>query len=72
MAEQEKGNSDPEETRYYDFMAQMGTPYFHFGGLTSTRQLADLCKIDKTKEVLAVGCGTGYSVIELAKEYGCT
>jgi ubiquinone/menaquinone biosynthesis C-methylase UbiE len=71
MVKAESQDNDPEEPGYYDFMARMGTPYFHFGGLVSTRQLADLCKIDKSKEVLAVGCGTGYSVIELAKEYGC-
>jgi ubiquinone/menaquinone biosynthesis C-methylase UbiE len=72
MVEPEKEDAGTEETKYYDFMARMGTPYFHFGGLPSTRQLADLCKIDETKEVLAVGCGTGYSIIELAKEYGST
>ncbi len=31
------------EMGYYDFMARMGVPYFHFGSLRATDRLAELC-----------------------------
>jgi ubiquinone/menaquinone biosynthesis C-methylase UbiE len=59
------------EMGYYDFMARMGVPYFHFGGLRATDRLAELCGIGSRSEVLAIGCGTGYTTCYLAERLGC-
>lgn len=60
-----------EALDYYDFMSYLGVPYYHVGGLTSTKKLAELCMIDSTKRVLMVGCGSGFSACYLAREIGC-
>ncbi len=60
-----------EALSYYDFMSYLGVPYYHVGGLTSTKKLAELCRIDSTKKVLMVGCGGGFSACYLAREIGC-
>ena len=62
---------EAEALGYYDFMSYLGVPYYHIGGLTSTRKLAELCRIDSTKKVLMVGCGTGFSACYLARKIGC-
>ncbi len=62
---------EAEALGYYDFMSYLGVPYYHAGGLTSTKKLAELCRIDFTKKVLMVGCGTGFSACYLAREIGC-
>ncbi|MHC4578367.1 MAG: class I SAM-dependent methyltransferase, partial [Planctomycetota bacterium] len=56
---------------YYDFVAELGVPYFHWGGLPATERLAELCRIGRGQKLLAVGCGTGYSACHLAQRYGC-
>lgn len=71
MQGQSAGREENGELGWYDFMAQLGVPYFHWGGMRATDELASLCKIDSGKEVLAVGCGTGYSACYIAKNYGC-
>jgi ubiquinone/menaquinone biosynthesis C-methylase UbiE len=60
-----------EDTGYYDFMAEMGVPYFHFGGLEAARRRVAICQRDSGKRVLVVGCGTGYSACYIAGQYGC-
>lgn len=62
---------EAEALGYYDFMSYLGIPYYHAGGLTSTKKLAELCRIDSTKKVLMVGCGTGFSACYLARKIGC-
>jgi ubiquinone/menaquinone biosynthesis C-methylase UbiE len=62
---------EAEDLSYYDFMSYLGVPYYHAGGLTSTKKLAELCRIDFTKKILMVGCGTGFSACYLAREIGC-
>jgi ubiquinone/menaquinone biosynthesis C-methylase UbiE len=62
---------EAEALSYYDFMSYLDVPYFHIGGLSSTRRLAELCRIDSTKKVLMVGCGTGFSACYLARNIGC-
>ena len=49
----------------------MGVPYLHWGGLKSTDELLVLCEISGDKEVLFVGCGTGYSACYIAQKIGC-
>jgi ubiquinone/menaquinone biosynthesis C-methylase UbiE len=58
-------------TDYYDFMAQMGVPYFHFGGLRATDRLMELCNVEEGDAILVVGCGTGYSACYIAEKYRC-
>ena len=60
-----------ETLGYYDFMSYLEVPYFHIGGLVSTEKLAELCRVDRDKKVLMVGCGTGFSACYLAKKVGC-
>jgi ubiquinone/menaquinone biosynthesis C-methylase UbiE len=62
---------EAEALGYYDFMSYLGVPYYHTGGLQSTRKLAELCRIDRTKKVLMVGCGAGFSACYLARKTGC-
>jgi arsenite methyltransferase len=42
-----------------------------WGGLKTTKELADLCQIDEDNYVLVVGCGNGVSACKIAKIYGC-
>lgn len=60
-----------ESLGYYDFMSYLEVPYFHVGGLVSTEKLAELCRLDRDKKVLMVGCGAGFSACYLAKKVGC-
>lgn len=62
---------EAEALGYYDFMSYLGVPYYHTGGLVSTRKLAELCRIDSTNRVLMVGCGEGISACYLARKTGC-
>ena len=53
----------PEETSglesfYFEFQAEIGFTK-HMGGLKATKELIELCHIDKGKYVLEVGCGVG-------------
>jgi ubiquinone/menaquinone biosynthesis C-methylase UbiE len=64
-------DEDLEELGYYDLLAELGAPYFHWGGIAATKRLVELCNVDRDKAVLAVGCGVGYSVCYVAKHYGC-
>ena len=43
----------------------------HIGGLKATRELIELCHIDKGKYILDVGCGVGATPCYLAKMHGC-
>ena len=56
----------------YQLVADVGfRRYFHFGGLKATRELIELCHIDKDKYVLDVGCASGKTACYLAKHYDC-
>jgi ubiquinone/menaquinone biosynthesis C-methylase UbiE len=69
--ETELSIKEAEALSYYDFMSYLGVPYFHIGGIKSTEKLAELCKIDQTRKVLIVGCGTGFSACHLARKIRC-
>jgi len=43
----------------------------HMGGLKATKELIELCRVNKDSWVLEVGCGVGITVCYIAKEYGC-
>ncbi|AKB85283.1 Putative methyltransferase YodH [Methanococcoides methylutens MM1] len=42
------------------------------GGLTSTKELAELCQINEESKVLMVGCGAGFSACFVAQNFGCS
>ena len=62
---------EAEALGYYDFMSYLGVPYYHIGGLISTKKLAELCQIDSTKKILMIGCGAGFSACYLVRKIDC-
>ena len=66
-----KGLRRPElELSYLDIQAYAGITK-HMGGVRATRELLELCHIDKGKYVLDVGCGIGITPCYITKRYGC-
>ena len=59
---------EPEPT-YFGLQAAWGATK-HFGGLGATKELIELCYINKGKRVLDVGCGVGITPCYLAKRHG--
>jgi len=71
----EKKKTTPKEISqqklaYLEFQADMGVTK-HLGGSNATKELVELCHVDKDKYVLDVGCGIGTTACLLAKRYGC-
>jgi len=69
-----KKQISPEETSelesfYFEFQAEMGFTK-HMGGLKATKELIELCHIDKGKYVLEVGCGVGKTSCYIAENQG--
>ncbi len=57
----------------YQLVADVGfRRYFHFGGPEATRELIELCHIDKDSYVLDVGCASGKTACYVARQYGCS
>ena len=54
----------------FELQAEVGLTR-NIGGLKSTEELVELCRIDESKYVLDVGCGVGITPCYLAKKYGC-
>lgn len=72
MQESDLSMKEIDDLGYYDFMSKLGVPYFHVGGLTSTKRLAELCQVNKDSKVMVVGCGTGFSACFVAQSFGCS
>ncbi len=64
-----KGTSQPE-SYYFALQSSWGLTK-HMGGLKATKELIELCHVDKNSYVLDVGCGVGLTACYIAKEYGC-
>lgn len=64
-----EGVSEPE-SYYFELQAHIGATK-HGGGLKATRELIELCHIDKDKYVLDIGCGVGATPCYIAKRHGC-
>jgi len=56
----------------YEMVAKVGfRKHFHLGGFEATRELVELCQIDRNEHVLDIGCGSGRTACYIAKRYGC-
>ncbi len=49
----------------------LGIEVLHPGGLEITKELAELCGINRKSKVLDVACGTGESACFLSETFGC-
>jgi len=69
MQENEKLKTASEEKfTIYDAWERFGVTK-HWGAITATRQLIELCNILPGQYILDIGCGTGYTTCLLAKDY---
>ena len=50
----------------------LGVESLHPGGMTTTKELAELCRVSENKLLLDVASGTGESTCFLVGEFGCT
>ena len=64
-----KATSKPDS--YYFVLQSSWGLTKHLGGLKATKELIELCHIDKYSYVLDVGCDVGITACYMAKEYGC-
>lgn len=56
----------------YELVAEVGfKKYFHLGGFDATKELIDLCPINKNSCVIDIGCASGKTACYLARRYGC-
>ena len=69
---QANNESSAAEVRpsYFELQAYWGATK-HMGGMRTTRELIELCHIQKGAYVLDVGCGVGATPAYLAKKLGC-
>ncbi|MFW9991742.1 MAG: methyltransferase domain-containing protein [Candidatus Odinarchaeota archaeon] len=56
---------------YYDCLAYIGLPFIHWGGMKATEELLKLCNVTENSQVLVVGCGSGFTSIQVAETFGC-
>lgn len=60
----------PRSLQYLDLQAVIGISK-HLGGLKATKELLALCHVDRAREVLDVGCGTGAGPLYISRKFGC-
>lgn len=54
---------------FLDFHAKRGTAYLHPGGAGLTEALITECGLKNGTRVLEIGCGTGATIVKIAKRY---
>jgi arsenite methyltransferase len=59
-----------EDPTYLELHAYTGATK-HMGGLSTTKELVELCGVDENTYVLEVGCGVGATACYLARNLGC-
>lgn len=57
---------------YQDVLAAVGAGSAHPGGLESTQMWIQELTLTRDTEVLDIGCGTGRTLLNLNREYGCS
>ena len=67
---QSHGEEPDLEAFYFDMMAEMDFTK-HLGGDAATQDLVKHCQIQEESYVLDVGCGVGFTPVNLAKRIGC-
>ena len=72
MSSEEDDGKEITTREWYDFIGNLGDiiPVLHLGGKEATEDLLEMCKLASGSRVLNVGCGTGYTACEIAREYG--
>ena len=65
-----EGTTPSQEYSYFQIQSMWGVTK-HFGGVRVTRQLAELCHVNRESYVLEVGCGTGFTASYMAEAIGC-
>ncbi len=68
--EEMQGHFEDEARGYFEFLAKVGLTK-HIGSMADTRELLDLCHVERGQRVLEVGCGVGATVTYLANSLGC-
>lgn len=63
--------TDLPEFNYLELLSHLGVTR-HLGGLKATNELIELCRMEKGKLILDVGCGTGKTSCYITKKYGCS
>ncbi|MHB8103803.1 MAG: class I SAM-dependent methyltransferase [Methanosarcina sp.] len=71
-----KGNNqflreDISQSAYLELLSHLGATR-HLGGMKATKEMIELCRIEKGKLILDVGCGTGKTSCYITKKYGCS
>jgi ubiquinone/menaquinone biosynthesis C-methylase UbiE len=61
----------PVDITYFGIQAYTGTTK-HMGGLVSTKELIEMCRIGEGMHVLDVGCGVGATAVHLVRTLTCT
>ena len=56
----------------YEMVAEVGfRRHFHLGGMEATKELVELCYLQREHHVLDVGCASGKTACYIAAQYGC-
>lgn len=63
-----KAVSEEERFTIYDAWERFGVTK-HWGTITATRRLVEMCNITPGQYILDIGCGTGYTASLLAKDF---
>jgi ubiquinone/menaquinone biosynthesis C-methylase UbiE len=66
------GDKEITTREWYDFVGSMADiiPALHLGGEKATKELLEMCAPTPETHVLDIGCGSGHTACEAAREYG--